>query len=100
MLSSVASKYEDAVAMVPSTKINSYILHKLFNGVKNGITTISYDGVVSFVEGHSSNVKLHKKEICTYNLNSFIPRSVDQHRFLYLLYDKTHLFKCIYNNFI
>ena len=40
MLMSIASKYEDVVAMVPSRKMNSSILHKLFNDVMNAITTI------------------------------------------------------------
>ena len=34
------TKYEDVVAMVPLTKVDSSILHKLFNDVMNTITTI------------------------------------------------------------
>ena len=40
MFMSIASKYEDVVAMVPLRKMNSSILHKLFNDIMNAITTI------------------------------------------------------------
>ena len=98
ILTKIVSNYEDIVAMVSLTKMNSYILQKLFNGVMNEVTTIGYDAVVSLVDGHSLNVKFFKKELCSDNITSFIPNSVGQHRFLYLLHDTTHIFKCIYNN--
>ena len=40
MFMSIASKYEDVAAMVPLRKMNSSILHKLFNDIMNAITTI------------------------------------------------------------
>ena len=40
MFMSIASKKEDVVAMVPLRKMNSSILHKLFNDIMNAITTI------------------------------------------------------------
>ena len=91
MFKSIASKYENIVA--------SYLMRKLFNDVMNAITTIGYDVMVSFVEVRSSNVKFYKKELCTDKLASFVPLTLDQHQFLYLLYNSTHIFKCIYNNF-
>ena len=60
MLTKIVSNYEDIVAMVSLTKMNSYILQKLFNGVMNEVTTIGYDAVVSLVDGHSLNVKFFK----------------------------------------
>ena len=99
MFKNIVSKYEDVIAMVPLTKMDSSILHKLFNDVMNVITTIGCDVVVSLVDGHSSSVKFYKKELCADKPTSFIPHPLDQHRFLYLLYDTTHIFKCIYNNF-
>ena len=56
MFKSIASKYEDVIAMVPLTKMDSSILHKLFNDVMNAITTIGYGVVVSLVDGHFSDV--------------------------------------------
>ena len=41
----------------------------------------------------------YKKELCADKPTSFLPQPVDQHRFLYLLYDTTHIFKCIYHSF-
>ena len=95
----IASKYEDLIVMVPLTKIDSSILCKLFNGVMNAITTIDYDVLVSIIHGHSSFVNLYKNEPYADKATSFIPHPLDQHRFLYLFYDTTHSFKCIYNNF-
>ena len=95
MFKSFASKFEDVVPMVPLTKMNSSILHKLFNDVMNATTTIGYDVVVSLVDGHPSNFKFYKKELCAHKPTSFIPHPVDQYRFLYLLYDTTHVFKRI-----
>ena len=40
MFKSIASKYEDVVTMVPLTKMDSSILHKLFNDVMNAIMTM------------------------------------------------------------
>ena len=40
MFMSIASKKEDVVAMVPLRKMNSSILHKLFNDIMNAITSI------------------------------------------------------------
>ena len=37
--------------MVPLTKMDSSILHKLFNDVMNAITTIGYDVTISLVDG-------------------------------------------------
>ena len=99
MFKSIASKYENIVALVPLPKMDSSFLRKLFNDVMNAITTIGYDVMVSFVEVRSSNVKFYKKELCTDKLASFVPLTLDQHQFLYLLYNSTHIFKCIYNNF-
>ena len=41
----------------------------------------------------------YKKELCADKPTSFLPQPVDQHRFLYLHYDTTHIFKCIYHSF-
>ena len=41
------------------------------------ITTIGYDVVVSLVDGHYSDVKLHKKKLCTDNSTSFISHPLD-----------------------
>ena len=56
MFKSIASTYEDVLAMLPLTKIGSSVLHKFFNDVINAITTIGYDVVISLADGPSSNV--------------------------------------------
>ena len=77
MFKSITSKYEDVVAMVPLTKMDSSILHKLFNDVMNVITTIGYDVVASLIDGHSSNVKFYKKELRADKPASFIHHLLD-----------------------
>ena len=99
MFKSIASKYEDVIAMVPLTTINSSTLLNLFTSVMTAITSIGYDVVVSLVDGHSSNVKFYKEELCGNTFTSYIPHPVDEKLFFYLLFDATHIFKCIYNNF-
>ena len=86
MFKSIASTYENVLAMLPLTKMGSFILHKFFNDVINAITTISYDVVVSLVDGPSSNVKFYKKKLCADKPTSFRPHPLNQHRFLYRLY--------------
>ena len=77
MFKSITSKYEDVVAMVPLTKMDSSILHKLFNDVMNVITTIGYDVVASLIDGHPSNVKFYKKELRADKPASFIHHLLD-----------------------
>ena len=40
-----------------------------------------------------------KKELCADKPDLFIPLPVVESKRLYLLYDATHVFKCVYNNF-
>ena len=99
MFKSIVSKYEDVIAMVPLIKIDSSVLLQLFTDGMHSITSVGYDVVVSLVDGHSSNVKFYKKELCADKPDLFIPHSVVESKRLYLLYDATHVFKCVYNNF-
>ena len=98
MFKSVASDYEDVIAMVPLVKVDSSILYQLLMSVLKAISEIGYV-VLSLVDGHSSNVKFSQKELCGDELPLHIEHPVDKNRLLFLLFDPTHVFTCIYNNF-
>ena len=86
MFKSIASKYEDVIAMVPLTTINSSTLLNLFTSVMTAITSIGYDVVVSLVDGHSSNVKFYKEELCGNTFTSYIPHPVGEKLFFFTFF--------------
>ena len=99
MYSSVAADYQDVIAMIPSTKVDSAKIKKLFDMVLNSITILGYNVVASLVDGHSSNVRFYTKELCQKVMEPYINNPHDKEGKLFLLFDPTHIFKCIYNNF-
>ena len=72
MFKSIASTYEDVLAMLPLTKMGSSIFHKFFNDVINAITTIGYDAVVSLVGGPSSNVLMVPSQMSSSIKRSYV----------------------------
>ena len=93
MFNSVASDYEDVIAMVPLTKINS-----LFTMVLEAITPLGYNVVATLVDGHS-NVKFYKEELCAKNLKPYHTHPLDENKKIFLPFDGTRVFKYVYNNF-
>ena len=99
MLKSVASDYEDVIAMVPLTKIDSGKIDDLFQLVLKTVHNIGFYVVTTLVDGHSSNVKFYKDELCEGVLKDHLIHPLDESKKIFLLFDATHIFKCIYNNF-
>ena len=99
MFKSVATSYEDVIAMVPTSKIDSGKIHALFLKCLSSITPLGYNVVASLVDGHSSNVKFYRTELCDGELKPHIPHPLVEGRKIFLPFDSTHIFKCIYNNF-
>ena len=99
MFKSVATGYEDVIAMVPTSKIDSGKIHDLFIKCLESITLLWYNVVASLVDGHSSNVKFYTTELCKGELKPHIPHPLEETRKIFLPFDSTHIFKCIYNNF-
>ena len=99
MFKSVAAGYEDVIAMVPLTKINSGKINYLFTMVLEAITPLGYNVVSTLVDGHSSNVKVYKDELCNNDLRPYITHPLDETKKIFLPFDASHVFKCVYNNF-
>ena len=99
MFKSVAAGYEDVIAMVPLTKINSGKINYLYTMVLEAITPLGYNVVSTLVDGHSSNVKFYKDELCNNDLKPYITHPLDETKKIFLPFDATHVFKCVYNNF-
>ena len=57
MIKSVASKYQDVIAMIPITKIDSSKIFESFDNVLKCIQDVGFDAVATIVDGHSSNTK-------------------------------------------
>ena len=95
MLKSVAAGYEDVMAMVPTSKIDSGKIHNLSMKCLKSITPLGYNVVVSLVDGHSSNVKFYTTELCNGELKPHIPHPIEETRKIFLPFDSTHIFKCI-----
>ena len=98
MFSSIAGEYEDVIAIVPLHKINSTIIANLFKNVLKCLDEIGYQIVVCLVDGHSSNVKLYQTELCEGQLKAFVYYPHDEGKIFFIIFDPTHIFKCIYNN--
>ena len=94
MFKSIASKYEDVIAMIPLTKIDSAKINNLFMKCLETNTPLG-----SLVDGHSSNVKFHKNELCDGEIKPYIENPLDNTKKIFLSFDSTCIFKCIYNNF-
>ena len=99
MFKSIASKYEDVIAMIPLTKIDSAKINNLFMKCLETITPLGYNIVSTLVDGHSSNVKFYKNEFCDGEIKPYIENPLDNTKKIFHSFDSTHIFKCIYNNF-
>ena len=92
--------------MIPTTNVDSTKINDLFNMVLNSLTPLGYYVIASLVDGHSSNVKFYRKEVCEntmrpygFFLRPYITNPQDENWKLFMVFDPTHVFKCIYNNF-
>ena len=99
MFKSVASDYEDVIAMVPLTKIISGKVNDLFTMVLQAITPLGYNVMATLADGHPSNVKFYKEELCAKNLKPYLTHQLAENKKIFLPFDGTHVFKCVYNNF-
>ena len=99
MIKSVAGSYRDVVVMSPVSEINHEKIYKVWKNVVEKITEIGFDIVATMTDGHKSNMKMLKHDICQGKLNTSVPNPYDVEKRIALLFDPTHLLKCVYKNF-
>ena len=80
MFKSIATDYEDVIAMVPTSKIDSGKIHDLFKKCLESITPLGCNVVAPLVDGHSSNVKFYSTELCNGELKPHIPHPLEETR--------------------
>ena len=93
--SSVAMDYQDVIVMIPTTKVDPTKINDLFSMVLNSLTPLEYYVVASLVDGHSSNVKFYRNEQCENTMRLYFTNPKDENWKLFLMFDPTHVFKCI-----
>ena len=98
MFKSIAGEYEDVIALVPLDKTNSTIISNLFTNILQCLDEIGYQIVVSLVDEHSSNIKFYETERCQGGLKAFVNYPHDGSKIFFIIFDPTHIFKCVYNN--
>ena len=99
MIKSVAGNYKDVVSITCMVNINADILHKVWLNVVKVVTELKFGITVTMTDGHSSNVKFFKEKLCDGFIKMWVPNPLSPGNRIFLLFDPTHLFKNIYNNF-
>ena len=99
MIKSVAGSYSDVIVMSPVFIINHEKIYKVCENSVEKMTEIGFDIVATMTDGHKSNMKMLKHDICQGKLDTSVPNPYDVEKRIALLFDPTHLLKCVYNNF-
>ena len=99
MVKSVAGSYRDVVAMSPIDEISAEKIHTVWKNVVKEVTRLGFNVVSTTADGHRSNMKLFKTLLCGGELKPYIMNPFKKEQRIHLLFDFTHLMKCIYNNF-
>ena len=99
MIKSVAGKYEDIVSMVPIVNISSEKIFEVWTNVVKHVTALNFNVVATTADGHKSNMKFYKQHLCKGQLRPYIQNPFNLSNKIFLLFDPTHLLKCIYHNF-
>ena len=100
MIKSVAGGYRDVVAMSPIDELNAEKIHTIWRDTVKKLTIdLQVDVVATTADNHNSNMKHFKKILCPGKLQNFIINPFDKSKKIFLLFDPTHILKCIANNF-
>ena len=100
MVKSLGGKYMDMACLIPVDKMDADILNSIWRNVLKELTEIGFDVVCNNLDGHSANRKFYKELLCKGNLETSIPHPFKDNSMIYILFDRVHCFKCMYNNFI
>ena len=95
MLKAIAGKYSDIVALVPIVNINADILHSVWKNVVSQISDIGFDISITI-----TNMSLFNKKMLKNSEDLFVQNEEKVDIKIFLLFDPTHLFKNVYNNWM
>ena len=99
MIKSVAGGYRDVITMAPITNISSEKIYEIWKNVVKKITELAFNIVATTADNHKSNMKFFTTHLCNGTLRTYIQNPYALERKIHLLFDGTHILKCIYNNF-
>jgi len=99
MISSLCGQYRDIVKMVPLARINSDIIYQNCLNILNELNQLDFQVVALCADNHASNRSLFLNKFCNGELKSKVQNPADISKPLFLIFDPTHNFKNIYNNF-
>ena len=99
MIKSLGGNYSDTVSLSPIDKLDSKLLKEILMNVLKHLTQIGFDSNSISVDNATVNRKLFVQELCGGNLTKYIKNPFKEDSRIYLLFDATHLFKNIRNNF-
>ena len=99
MLSSLAGKYRDNVAMIPVVTLKSTTMDTVYDKVLKGVTEIGFSTCANSVDAHRTNKKFYKT-LCGGTITESIPNPYKTSDSIFNLFDTPHIFKCIYNIFL
>lgn len=99
MVKFLAGSFQDVLSMTPISSLDSRKLKFCLIQVLQAAHEVGLHVAVTFADGHSSNVKLHKQELCNGRLQLSVPNP-ESGRPLYLFFDSVHIFYNMYNKFL
>ena len=104
MIASLAGGYHDMVAMLPVVTLTSIFMGDMFDKVLKGLTQLGFSVCAISVDGHRTNKKFYK-DLCAAGgpATSIAPSVKNPYHtkdLIHILFDTTHIFKCIYNIFL
>jgi hypothetical protein len=99
MMKGVAGSYRDMVALLPITTIDSELLNKNWEKIVQCVTEIGFDVICISTDGHSSNRKFYRQELCKGKIQPFVRHPVTGGK-IFLMFDPVHLFKNYFTNFL
>jgi len=100
MISSIVSKYKDAVHVLPTCKINAMDLFALIQRTIRGLEEAGFRVFSVITDNNAINRKAMPFFAEPHQLSFVYPHPCDVSRPLFFLFDSVHLLKCIRNNWI
>ena len=86
--------------MSPIDELSAEKINKTWRDAVEKLTvTLGLNEVATTADNHNSNMKHFKKILCPGNLEDHIVNPFDANKKIFLLFDPTHILKCISNNF-